>query len=619
MMVKITKQNIFWNTLTDNKPSKQYLDNFEQRQFSEIDLKVNQINYFNLTIVASTRDITYLITNHNNHKQYWFFNGIEKILPNGYVLNFQLDIYATYTLSVIENMKASNAQIKLNRTHKFSEDMLFIEDELLDSVSIAHNGVEVKQVDLNNVVYDTTNTPGYIYQLDINKKIKTFIMSDGKPTSGCVYYVFIQPGTTDSYIFVPVLNSKNLATSTPYMQIIDWPNQTQLGTSAFYNTNAYCEELLYGDLQPFFVGKFLLPPLSCFYATNDVSVDLKKLKYGTTNQTDKYFLTITIPLYGIYLNGPKNILNIDDISTTQYSDQINKQNNYSDIHQLWMDKLGFKIFNENINASLFRDKVSKKIVSNRMFVGVSQVGYVKLIPTDLTNYTYIQDNVIETSGLLPYPLDTYKEYLSNTRNTRDTQLGIFKQQFALGSLNTITNFTNGVADSVSGLLFPGKKNARRQYNATSGLLNNFVDFGFGLANQIFGYQNQLNLMQASLKDSRRKMGVNVNATSTYDTLKNSIHTTIGKPCLQIEKLNLTTDTIKSLNNILYLYGHSANFYEDINQAFVRGDFNYLLFDMSYLTCVIAQYTNPEVPVEIRSYILEQLGQGIRIWNIQPNN
>lgn len=617
MVVKITKQNIFWNNLTDNKPSKQYLDNLEQTQFTQVNLKVNQTNYFNLTIVAATKDITYLITNHNNYKQYWFFNGIEKILPNGYVLNFQLDIYTTYTLSIIENMKANNALIKLNRTHKFTEDMLFIEDELIDSVSLSHTGIEVKEVDLNNVTYDSTNTPSYTYTLGVGKKIKTLVLGDGVPTSGCVYYVFIKPGTNDSYILVPVLNSKNLATDTPYIIATQWPNQPALGVNV-YNTNAFCEELLYGNFKPYFVGKFLLCPLSCFYETKDVNVDLQHLQYGSTNKQDKYFLTITIPIYGIYLSSKNNVLKLDDISTTQYNIQVNPQSNYSNIHQLWMEKLGFRIFNEPINIALFRDYVSKSLVVNRMFVGVSQVGYIKLIPTSLTNYSYIQDNVIEASGLLPYPLDTYQDYLNSTRNTRDTQLGIYKQQFNLNNLSAINGFVSDLAGTANSYLF-SKRSLKRTNAFSSGLINGAFDFGLGLANQIFGYQNQLALMRANLKDSRRKMGVVVNATSTYDTLKNSIHTTIGKPCLQIEKLKLTPDTIQSLNNILYLWGHSANFFENINNAFVRGNFNYLLFDKAYLAAVINQYINPEVPVEIRSYILDQLGEGVRIWNTQPNN
>ena len=100
MIVKYSNEKIFWNTIGDNKPSKSYLDSLENRMI-QADLKVNFDDFYNISIVSSKKDISYIITDHNNYKQYWFYNGISKIINGGYVLKFQLDLYATYTLSFL--------------------------------------------------------------------------------------------------------------------------------------------------------------------------------------------------------------------------------------------------------------------------------------------------------------------------------------------------------------------------------------------------------------------------------------------------------------------------------------------------------------------------------------
>lgn len=194
MNVKISREKIFWNIANENVPSKEYFDNFKNRMI-EADVKVNFESLTRVSIVSELDDITYVWINHLDKDYFYYVSGIEKILSKGYVLNLQLDLYCTYTLNYIENLRNNEKEIQIIRSHLFDEKSIQYDDSLLDSVNIQYENVNVNKTNFNEKEYNNETIyytdKGGISNVDVNANM---------------YYVF-KEGVNGNYTFLPVLSN----------------------------------------------------------------------------------------------------------------------------------------------------------------------------------------------------------------------------------------------------------------------------------------------------------------------------------------------------------------------------------------------------------------------------
>lgn len=194
MNVKISREKIFWNIANENVPSKVYFDVFKTRMIEE-DVKVNFESLSKVSIVSETDDVSYVWINHLDKDYFYYVNGIEKILNKGYVLNLQLDLYATYTLNYLENLRNNNKEIQIIRSHLFDDKSIQYDDSLLDSVNIQYENVNAIKTKFNEKEYNKETIyytdKGGISNVDINANM---------------YYVF-KEGVNGNYTFLPVLSN----------------------------------------------------------------------------------------------------------------------------------------------------------------------------------------------------------------------------------------------------------------------------------------------------------------------------------------------------------------------------------------------------------------------------
>lgn len=595
MIVKYSNERIFWNTIGDNKPSKTYLDNLENRM-TQKDIKINFEDFYNITIVSSRKDISYIITTHNGYKQYWFYNGISKIINGGYVIKYQLDLYATYTLSFLEYLKANNINVKLNRSHKFNRSALLIKDEMLDSVPIIYNQYSDEYIPTTSTIEQTayrrfllnSNQNSYVeYQVSGSSEIGA---------SGNYYYVF-QDVNEDGYMwFIPVLYDDDFGANVNNIvyQLQDSYNK-RLSRTQIYNTVKKLEKLRrIQDLSNKFLGCFILPNFFNYKNT--------KLKYDWITKNvdgqDIKFACLSIKVSGEVINNPIELDN--RVNAINYNQQV-LSFNYSDrLHQYALDKYDYKWCGASIPVSLLYD--TNKIKINEWMINFTQSCFVKI----LDNRLGINEAILELPANLPTWNDTYNNYVNANKNQRDNQLNILKQQY---NKNIFSNLFGGLL-GIGGELASGD---------VGGGFNSLFGTGMGFANTILGYNNAINTMKAQYADAQNKMGDTINAGNIDDAIIGYYNYKFATPSHFVRHKDLTTSTIKALNNVLYLYGRYEPQIDNLTNFTIRSDFNYYLFDKQYLQYMFAQNINVDVPQEIYPYIIEQLSQGVRIWNIVPNN
>lgn len=585
----------------------------------EVDMHVNQDSYYSISVVSRTKDISYIITELNNHKQYWFFNGIVKILPNGYLLNFQLDIYATYTLTYFENLANNNIPVKLNRSHLFTNSALSFVDNLLDLLPKTYSGYVDNENTVSAITYPSDKEVQY--DLGLFTKIKFTFSGDNDVIglSANYYYVFkdIDDGSIRCFPMLYKPNP-NVAFS---LNRLDW-----IGNQNYriYNIYKYLEKLRQVNGNKF-MGCYILPNyfnladefIGVFTFTN---IDLGD---GSQNYSFAY---LKMP---ISFSSNTNGFKISDLKAIPVNNQVQTWNYKDRPHQLCLNYFEFKLMGQPFNANYFYNATNNTLETDSFDFCFTQSAFMKLFGSH-TDLCDVPENIIALPADQPVAIDNYLNYVNANKNQRDNQLNIYKQEFQRSLVGQSFNFLmSGVdnvystAGSVLGALGGKKPNKLGAISAGVGGLINSVqgsfDFGMGLANTIIGYNNKLNTMKAQYADAKNTMGDTIQAGNISDSINGSYGCNAQHSnTVVIRNKVLTEDTIKQMNNIIYLYGQNCPQINTLNNFTVRNDFNYYLFDRDYLTTIFSNYVDPIIPLETYGFIINQLTEGIRIWNTQPN-
>lgn len=192
MKVLVSRDKIWWNIVNENVPSSEYMQSFIDGM-EEMDLKVNFNSLFASSIVSKDTNITYIFFNHKGKNYFYYVNSINKILKNGYVLNLELDVWCTYILDYLENMKNVSEEVQSLRSHLFDDKSIQYNDSLLNSCNLQYEDIDVirKEFNKKGSIYYTEK--GAIENADINAN---------------TYYVF-KDGINGRYTFLPVMSYAN--------------------------------------------------------------------------------------------------------------------------------------------------------------------------------------------------------------------------------------------------------------------------------------------------------------------------------------------------------------------------------------------------------------------------
>ena len=602
MNVKVSKEQIFWNSNTDNKPSQSYLDQLESRCTST-NININYLDYYHINVVLPDRSTTYLIVDDNGFKKYFFFYAIEKRLNNGYVMTFELDIFSTFTLKYFDSL--ANKTVKLNRSHKFNHSALFYSDNMLDLVPLVYDGfVDSKHssVTVSRIVGQNS------WKISFQGLIVEYQTANNNAPNGVPgnkYYVF-RDLTADGYLmFIPVLyDTKSTSNISALYATTRAPNKAHARTQILNSEQELEFFRKAPDLSNKFLGIFTLPNFFNFrnsphkYQIIDYKyeIELPDVRYDLPPQKQEIngsVIVLTVKPDGEKINYPIFVSGDSfgqEIDIYQYSEQIPTLNTTKP-HQFILDYFDYEIWNNKLKVSLLYNHTHKNILIENWIFLFAQSGVVKYFGNTNNDIIPYDQGIINLPNELPIWIDNYLNYVNANKNSRDNQLHVWKQQLALGLIGDVVGSTNVISSALS------------------------------LGNSVVGYSQKLNSMKAQYADAKNTMGYSLQAGNVIDAVIGKIYnynTNFGPGEYFVRHKNLTDSTIKALNNILYFYGRYEPQIGLLSSFKVRADFNYYLFDKEYLSLIFTSTIQTNIPVELHNHIMTQLSEGVRIWEVAPN-
>lgn len=620
MVIKTSIEKIWWDDNTDNKPGFTYFEDYKNRMI-ESKIFINQNSYDTLEIVVPDTTISYIWVNDGKYDYYYYYNRVVNVLPDCYRLEFKLDIFATFTLPYVKYLWDTDIPVKVNRHKLYANAALKFKDELLDAVpkTILKR---VRQCSKERYWKYEANLsegkPGYKFKPfwgdDDYIEAYTINKDNFLPTT-----VYIVVSGNDGYIWL--IPSYDDTDTKPIYEKYFAPNPAnrpwwwnpELGEEYMYITNRGVEWNINrirnwekGIFANKILGVFQGPPFYKFPKYNKV---IQSFNYaGVANEN---FLIIKITASGVVVGTKQNkyhIGNIPDYMTYAEPERLNEDRhlfilaaNFINIEVAGKPVDFYPLF--NIPNLTFCDTAILNFSTSLFLYGRSEQD-AKAI------------HILEYPANLPNMTDKYSDYLAATRNSRDTGLSIAKQQATLGTVSSLGSGLLGLAGAIGNPL---------------GAAKSIFSTAQGITNNIIGYQNKKEMMNAELADKRAGIKDTIQSGGILETSAAinvlSFKETEGTAKLflgeTIEYDVFDRDTIMSLNNILYLYG---NYYPTISElkniaAKPQIKFDYFKFDSEYLSNIFSTTLRgaKEVPIQREYYnaIFNHLTEGIRLWKTKP--
>ncbi len=659
MTVKVSTTHIWWDDAGDNKPSVNYFESFKGTMFTR-DLKVNQKGYSIIEVLQDNTNITYIWINDGKYNYYYYYNRIVKVMNNLYLVEYVLDVFTTFTLPYLDHLKRNRTTVKINRHKDFTLTALTYEDEMLNAIpKIVKSKKQWYGDNLKARVYEkTTPITGdkwWVEEIQLNEW--TWGRRGGKFFSEVPQFVKLPPFVRPVvYLaFSDLTPATNPEVSQEYkinlVPILSYNASSKLDLSVFPEDNQPAwyiaakkdqkQEVvnLHNDYKHLVntvmktypskcTGLFLGPPfwfiqpkyLNVFYIENkdktkqySIYVQMKQEGVPLVNTANHYFMTSGIDY--IDTSAPDR-LNKSDKLSIYASNVINFKINDKDTKY-------FKYIDANSSDRPLGTKLYAGLGGGCWFNYTSDIFFI-----NQSRYYGVGDEIMSYIGYLPLYFDKYQEYVQNTRNTRDTGLNIAAQQMGLGIAK---NYVNGVFSGNSFVSGAMSFNPEQMNAGAKGV----IDSGFGIIQSVLGYVNKKNMVEADLKDKRMSLNTEIRSGNVSDAgavgvIMNSkkipenrnyyMDNASRGDFYQCDEF--TTDTIKALNNVLYLYGQYNPRIGAIGDYMYSGSsFDYIMLDSEYLSNIFATTIRAAngVPLQREYYstVYNYLTAGLRLWNEQP--
>ena len=614
--------NVWWLNLADNKPDKALFDSWITRSAKITNTHIHYINSNTVHLIFTKEQMeanqnklpTYLSTNATDlatptDKLYFYFSKVVKITSSGYVLEFKLDNYTTYTLPFLDKYK--DYEFKFSRTHILSTDNANFTDKMLEAIPKLSNGIDTYNKEAVRFRFKTG--PDHIKHWYSEGSGGGWVRSDyiGSLTNGTLYYVFAfndrdVNGILDknSYCFIPVLfDGIDRNSHRVYIREFNNGDEFVNGNNPT-DINTYIEYAGANKL----IGKFILPSYYNFIDFWE-GVELP-FKIGNTNFSTKFACMYINMSSGMSVG---NVIGLGCNLTNFY--QFSERpllNNSDKLHPLILRYMDFNYYGNKVDYTQYLTK------KGSVLYNFSNTGFFAY-RTKFNNYS---DNILELAGNLPQLTDTFLANLQATQNVRDTSLSIAKQQAIFGGIKSIFN---PIGSAISGAASGGA------VGAIAGAVGGGISTGFDIAGTVMGYNNKVNMVNAQINDSARAKPTNLSYSSNQDFVlarqthklrKEILGTLWAYYDLGTTYNLLDPNTIKALNNVIYFYGSPCNVFTSItNATSPNNDFNYVMFDMEYLTNIIStlpDFDSLNIPFEEQLRMINILVAGLRIWKVEPD-
>ncbi|MGL4617142.1 MAG: hypothetical protein ACRCUM_02790 [Mycoplasmoidaceae bacterium] len=322
----------------------------------------------------------------------------------------------------------------------------------------------------------------------------------------------------------------------------------------------------------------------------------------------KDFIAIEIPPEGIqlknfeivsdlnYFDGQLQLLEWDSLDITSIIHLQFLNLTYYDNLKEWNFYYNFETQSIDLSGTFFFNGTGT-IVSN---VGIDK--------------TY--NNVIVFPYQLPSAVDEYIKYYSGIMSSVNTGIEGQKKNYEInkGQLlsNTISSGIGGglglIGQIASGNVLGGISSAN---SFASGIVNNVYNKQrLELSNEMY-YKG----LKSQFEDVQRTQTTNFNNSAITDL--SFIYSNYGKinsESVQVRKL--TEDSIKVINNLIYLYGYQNIGWYNWNELLIYDTFNYVEFASTEMVRIILNNIDFNVK-NLYDIIINFWSSGRRLWNIKP--
>ena len=647
---QISKTPIFWNINSIDKPSRQFFNSYVE--WDDVNFTPNFLDQFTVNIVADTDKYTLLkiyeiyetvdsdrpdetATSWENEKIY-INSNVSKILKKGFLLKFDLDIFATYFYDLTDYLKSNNYYLKVNRLFNykimekdFIESVIWKNDPILDYSDCGYLPVNkictkwdgtndlissvyvmgamgpdtTKLTMINNYNTATAEYTGedyikqrsrkmlvYMYQLENgsyfgfcelgepNKNGPTFKLKDNSLNKTVDYYPY-PAYMLHSFIQKNVdwLQNKFLGIWT-----IDWLEYTDI--LYLFNCHFFKNK---DTTDTWNVGTNAVIPTLFFqpneYIELNATLSKKDIAIKIDIPTD-----ITKPNNTICINDSNDIPNYYVLAKCPYE---NWGVPYLNPWLSWQNK-GIITFNGDTFNFYYKNDRDRVVKS-------------------WTAFSYKYCDIKSWYSTMSVAISSYSEYINSVKSTQNTNLQIAKQQSTMGIVGNVLSGVTGVASAVmSGNVLGG--------------ISSLTNSAMGIANNVLKYQNTQKKIDAENEDKYRVAKANnINSNSVTDDIMNKLNLYLEqKPtCVFSEIFNIKfPNKIQTIlmNKLIGKYGFYIGqdlLYSDVEDSITpENDSNniYTIIDFEIDELILKQFL-PNENVELIDAIKIILNNSLRIW------
>ena len=303
------------------------------------------------------------------------------------------------------------------------------------------------------------------------------------------------------------------------------------------------------------------------------------------------------------------LFNIFDYNMSSITDKLNNST-YSTPY--FLKYLNIKYFGNTINAEFRVNDMNKIFIGGKIFF------------TDTCNIISKSDelisldkSVISFPYQLPIGVDTYEQYVKANRNVTDTGFAIERQKQDLaiaqslfgGTVGAIGSAAKAVGKGMSGDIAGAASAAADTVGAIGGT-------AFGIVGQIQGMQQMEQKIRAQYQQANMTMGNNIQFSNIANAALTEYYDSNDEQYEGVEISDLDENSLVQLNNYIFFNGYLNPEKDTLSNRLNKNrKFNFIQIDAQLLMTIInIHYNENRLNNEIYSMIIDQLTNGIRIWN-----
>lgn len=661
MNIKVYKNNNFWVNSDNDFITLHYFETLKNQFETLFNAKVDFVNFDVIKVLVEEVDFTTIYINYNNMDLFYYFDYVDKIVNNGVIAIFRLDVKLTYLIPFLKNWKDSNIKLLITRNNNYSLNSLLYDDPLLKNINLKYTnfnnfkGYQSEKITLPNTSIESKNFLGQtsIFKSKLAIHLIKYINIDIKPNTS-----FRTDDVEKVLSSIVKLNNNNLVfndgvllntTNSNPFNFKGWIIEPESVLTIYYNNFNYHYAVFSLDFFP--INEITNINIASGIIRLEASVKTHiSVDENTNYKDDKLSIMVAIPIFSDNVWSKDDELDLFFANSKQGIQYLinNFKSKFIGIYR-WNSLKEDKLY----TANLILNNSNKENI-NIIFKIININEYDNITKNDLSQARFIKNDVTDnlitnySKGIIQNLTKDYEKYNILWLNYLPVYLN--KQQIKLADFRLSTNFkkffNNGFylsyspsykkrvestifnyslqLPSISDTFVEWNKNINISKNAinTKTILSSITGFlsylPFGKFGAVAGANNTFNTMLDNYVYNERLKTTGAFISDEYNSgdnldIVNDIESYGASYVLSVP--NLFRTTIIQLNNVLYYFGNINPLYLTYEQYFnTSRPFYFATFDPVNLDLYITKLKDPKMPHRYLQQIKTMLINGIRLWN-----